>query len=245
MYIISKFKDYYDGAVGMGIDKSIVYKRNESEIDTPDYIKNVISVNEKYDWGEKFTTDYGYNIPDGKFNSTIIHIGFCGKLYLGFKFSKKSDTHRLNYSYDTEIIYDIEEAKKRLELETVINRWSRNKKTKRDLLEDYLFKLNSVDPTEWFRNFNTPIFAIGCDVKTEAKDIFYNSQSIKTTINPILKNYEFAKVFDPYTAFQEIQMYISGVLGVDKNVDNPIMSEKQKVAQHGMDKWSFRRLSNK
>ena len=46
-------------------------------------------------------------------------------------------------------------------------------------------------------------------------------------------------------AFQEIQMYVSGVLGSNEDGEQTEMTEKQKVAQHGMNKWSFRKPSNK
>jgi hypothetical protein len=40
-------------------------------------------------------------------------------------------------------------------------------------------------------------------------------------------------------------MFISGVLGNNENAPQPIMTEKEKVAQHGMDKWSFRKEPSK
>ena len=62
-----------------------------------------------------------------------------------------------------------------------------------------------------------------------------------TTKNPILKDYDFQKIVDPYTAFQEIQMYISGVLSTgDKNPQWPI-SDKLKAESKGFNDLSFRR----
>jgi hypothetical protein len=40
-------------------------------------------------------------------------------------------------------------------------------------------------------------------------------------------------------------MFISGVLPFGDNVDQLPYTEKQKVAQHGMDKWSFRKEPHK
>ena len=46
---------------------------------------------------------------------------------------------------------------------------------------------------------------------------------------------------DTYTAFQEIQMYISGVLGTNEDGHDTNQTEKEKVRQHGFDpKYGFR-----
>ena len=49
---------------------------------------------------------------------------------------------------------------------------------------------------------------------------------------------------DTFTAFQEIQMYISGVLGTgEKEIIE--VEDKYKIPQHGFNKWSFRREPTK
>lgn len=59
--------------------------------------------------------------------------------------------------------------------------------------------------------------------------------------NPCLKDYEFYKTVDAVTAFQEISMFISGVLGGNspKMVE---LEDKDLIKKHGYDKWSFRKL---
>ena len=55
-----------------------------------------------------------------------------------------------------------------------------------------------------------------------------------------LKQVEFVKVFDPYTCFQEIEMYLSGVLGgmSPKMIE---CSDEVRLESHGFDKRvSFR-----
>ena len=56
----------------------------------------------------------------------------------------------------------------------------------------------------------------------------------------MLKDYEFYKKFDSFAAFQEIQMFLSGVLGNKEN-EIIVVSDKDKIAQHGFDKFSFRK----
>lgn len=59
-------------------------------------------------------------------------------------------------------------------------------------------------------------------------------------LNPSLKAYKFMKVVDPYSAFQEISQFISGVLGNSEKQTVDI-SDENRLLQHGFDKkFSFR-----
>jgi hypothetical protein len=229
MLIVSKFRDYYDSSVGVGIDKTIVYERHEKEIECPKKIFDVLNLN----WSNNFTNTY-YRLTNGMENSGYFVIGFCGKLYVGYKFTKKIDL----YTTETEIIYDEKTALEKFDFENKKNRWRKNSERFRAFND----KIKSVDTTEWFRELNTPIFVFG-NIKeitgrlSPTKDII--------TINPNLKDFMFMKVMDSFTAFQEIQMYISGVLGVNKDGSEIVMTEKEKVMQHGFDKWSFRKEPSK
>lgn len=57
-----------------------------------------------------------------------------------------------------------------------------------------------------------------------------------------LKDIGFQKIVDPYQAFQELSMFVGGVL---PRSPHPMIdlskNEKVMVAKHGMDKWSFRK----
>ena len=68
--------------------------------------------------------------------------------------------------------------------------------------------------------------------------------TMPTELNPHYNDYEFYKVFDSFTAFQEIQMFMGGVLGSgEKEIVE--VADKYKIGQHGFDKWSFRREPDK
>lgn len=58
-------------------------------------------------------------------------------------------------------------------------------------------------------------------------------------INPNLSQLSFQKQFDPYSAYQEIEMWIGGVLTNNEIISE--ISDKDKINQHGFDKWSFRK----
>jgi hypothetical protein len=242
MYIISKYRDYYDGAVGMGIDKTIVYDRHFKSMPIPTHIKE--KLREKEYWYSWFTHQHHSQIPKGKYNTYLIVIGFCGKLYPAIKTQKH--IYR-NYSYDSvyDIMYDVDEIKAFMDKHQRKTKYFRDSKTDAQYFEEYLDKIKGVDVLEIHREFNSPIFAWGYPPVEIPSHGFERDYGEDFYINPILKDYSFAKIFDPYTAFQEIQMFISGVMPVGDNVEPLPSTEKQKVAQHGMDKWSFRKPPEK
>ena len=127
--------------------------------------------------------------------------------------------------------------------------WNRNYNSDLENFNNYVMKLNAYDATKWFREFHSPIFALTSppvnDTYWWRQEFGFKNDDSKLYINPKLKDYHFAKVMDPYTTFQEIQMYVSGVLGVSKDGTEFPATEKEKVAQHGMNKWSFRRPPSK
>lgn len=243
MLILGNKKDYYDSAVGMGIDKTIVYDRQLNEMLVPNDIKEKIS--ESIKWHKNFTwVCSGWKIkriPIGKNNTEIIVIGFCGKLYVGIKIT--TQTIDEPYDFNVDFVYNHDRILEMLKDKQ--NHKDHNKKYGENYVknfENYLLRIKSIDPTEWFRRFNSPIFVYGTSKPTTYKSYFNHvNTKVDFFVNPILKEYDFAKVVDPYTAFQEIQMYISGVLGTEKDGDEIKLTEKQKIAQHGMDKWSFRK----
>lgn len=57
--------------------------------------------------------------------------------------------------------------------------------------------------------------------------------------NALLRPYEFFRVFDPYTAFQEIAMFMSN-LAIPQD-PMPVIPDELKAHSRGFDEWSFRR----
>lgn len=242
MYIISKNKDYYDGVVGtMGIDKTIVYERTEKEIEEKTEFPEPFQYNKRSYYVENnsafiLLNEFG---TDSKkyFDNSFFLIGFCGKVYLAWKMyykKKEFDTQANQYvdvvKYD--IIYGFDNVKKHL----IDNRWGKS------LYDSVQYVLN-YNPIEIFRTIKSPIFVYNGGIDIRERSWNKNSKS-NFIINPILKEYEFYKVIDSFTAFQEISMFIGGVLGIgEKEIIE--VEDKYKIPQHGFDKWSFRKESVK
>lgn len=237
MLIISRKKDYYDGVAGTtGIDKTIVYDRKIIEYEGKDErIPEIFNKSNKYSGNiekNKDTIFHSLNSFDIKneiyFEQNTFIIGFCGKIYVGQRLFKNPD--EFDITYDQGFV------------KSIITRYSWGWDNGVNYI-DVINKIKSTDYTDLFREFNTPIFLF---------DYGYNKWSYKKPsitrkfiINPILKEYEFYKVFDSYQAFQEIQMFLGGVLGTnEKNIVE--IDDKYKIEQHGFDKkWSFRKEPQK
>lgn len=69
----------------------------------------------------------------------------------------------------------------------------------------------------------------------------YIGQEPYFRINPVgLKQMGFAKALDPYSAFQNLSMWIGGVLGGTSPETVEITNDQVLIANHGYDKYSFR-----
>ena len=237
MYIIAKNKDYYDGVVGsVGMDKTLVYERTIEEITDDKVMLKEFRHTRNSGWHgvnrENPFLNIGYANTDSKKyeENNFFIVGFCGKLYLGWKFSRTVEIWGENglpsEAIKTDIIYGYENAKEYLKT----SYWRSN-------LKDDVEYVMKYDPINMFRELKSPVFIYDSDrSKPRGNDALI--------INPILKEWEFYKVVDAFTAFTELQMFIGGVLGVGEKEIIEI-EDKYKIPQHGFDKWSFRREPSK
>lgn len=233
MYIISNKKDYYDGVAGtLGIDKTIVYERKTIELDN----KQTFDIFRRADYYVKNSDKTPFlklgsffmrkQIPQKYHNYSYFIIGFCGKIYVGWKlYEETKNQYNIFSRTKITITYDFEFIKTLIDCE---------RSYVGNLVDIYNDVIN-YDVTPYFQEVKSPIFLY---------ESGYDRGNSTMTINPILADYEFFKVFDSFLAFQEIQMYISGVLGnLEKDTLN--IEDKYKIAQYGFDKWSFRKEPQK
>jgi len=57
-----------------------------------------------------------------------------------------------------------------------------------------------------------------------------------------LKGIDFVRVIDTYAAFQELSMFVGGVMARPGNPMVEITDDKVKAAKHGFNDWSFRKM---
>jgi hypothetical protein len=140
---------------------------------------------------------------------------FCGKQY-NFYMWEISNQFKTGYiyKYDDPLLKKMLTTKKRNRsfADVVYGK----------LTEDY-FKVKEIGPDIFFK-YNAAYF-------------LYNGKEIE--IYPVLKELKFWKVLDSFSAFQEIDQFISGVLTKTEEI-KPI-EDKYLIKQKGFDKWSFRK----
>lgn len=180
---------------------------------------------------------HGHNHID---ESNIIVIFFCGKIYPIIKIRYYCNPYHIedvSYCYnlkDIQSFYD----KHKTNLPEVHSRktsWFASDFNKKDIIKYFeKFKpiLNDKIIDLHFK-LDTPI------IKIVKKGELGSDEKI--FLNPCLKDIEFFRCLDPYTTFQELSMFISGVMGgkVPKTIE---ISNNDKIAKHGFDEWSFRKM---
>jgi len=250
MYIISKEKDYYDTCASLGIDKTLLYKRDlwadESTTVGTDICEKFLTPSGFWD---KFNTQIysTWRVGDPRKNvGLFLHvIGFCGKLYplvqyrhevREYHMSNPTPVSEMFYIHDMErlkcLVAQDEMLSYCLSKEKYYKYGTRKKETDWDRFYTSVKELHDKEYLEPFIEYSTPIFYIGLVPTRETKN-----HTLFT--NPLLKQYEFHRVKDPYTAWQEISMFLGGV--IPRQVPETVeIKDKDRITGHGFDKWSFR-----
>jgi hypothetical protein len=249
MRIFSKYHDYYDTALGYGIDPSIIYERKDEDI-TDLYSKQPFL----YDKLSKIYSkvfDFNASRIDNEELQVLSKnlIIFCGKIYscieVVYKIKNTNKTIEKSIESTTEFVYTYEAFNKIITNYTKINLeknlsdyFSYNMS---NMSADKRFKLlfekqgiESKDATDLHFKLDSPLIVMIRNTSSKNGKIFTIHK------NSCLKNIEFYKIVSPFEAFQELSMFIGGIMGGK----SPIMIEiadKDRIAKHGFDKFSFRK----
>jgi len=238
MRIHSKFKDYYDTALSHGIDKTLHFVRKTETLErnkkTDDVFEKVEKVFNDIPLQQKYwRSDRTSFMP--------IVIFFCGKTYLVYHFEAKTSLdvkedyfHKLEQLLEYEDI--IEKTKK-----TKYKPWRPTLHFTQETISNIMKTING-QPHKLNVDLKTPIIV----AKLKGSGYYgYKKDDIEIILNDSLRQYNFMKHADPYTAFQELSMFIGGVIG---SPDPPMIkiSEKDKIISKGFDpKYSFRKMPTK
>ena len=212
MRLHTDFHDYYDNAVGYGIDGNVHFNRFTKEIE--------IQIKSEFDF------------PRHR-NAGLL--GFCGKIYPFIevkKFDRKYDNEYASDDYkivEQYCAYNLEEYKsKETEWEDYSDDFGRYDHWEEIKLKQFFLDWN-FQSDEIFLEYKVPIWTVKLD-----------SYQNKGIINPKLKDYGFDRIKNSFAAFQEISMYLSNILVEQK--ETAIVEDKFRIEQHGFDlKKSFRK----
>lgn len=237
MKIISKVHDYYDSAAAYGVSDQY-WKRQNDTVHREDPVLEDI-IRRAGCWGGTATIVMfcGKAYP-------VIHLqgpGWPPEIFLVTK-EEDFDTYRKIYEAGLNPPYPCRWP----ELDAKPSRWRSDDSYAIRGFGAFIDDVSNLDVEKYHREFNAPILSITrpyIDAQSSYQDTrgrFRRKVSIET--NPSLKAIGFQKVKDAFTAYQELDSYIFGVLGVDPNPTVAI-SDVHRLEGHGFDKrTSFRNM---
>ena len=214
MRIVSKFTDYYDRIMQYGIEHDdVVYVRESKRI----------------------AGFFPYYHPRNCYTSGYL-IGFAGQVYpiVYYPGSSTMPSRLYKTIYDWHEYQKIEDSQAQKN-KPVNSRYYRHGLSSYDINDD-INHYNQLLNNDYSTLFSqAPIWV----VKTYA---CYNKQR-ELELNPCLRSYDFAKVLDPYTAFQNLRMWLSAQAHPEPPI--PQIDDKTMAEAKGFNKWSFRKEPTK
>ncbi len=209
MKIYSKFHDYYDTVRAYGEDSNVSYMRKTEDI---------------FDKQNEAFGILNYDIPKYYYNfwaqrrfltETYEYavILFCGEFHRIILSSTKSLTSLESVKDIYQNIFKDESCAKKF--------FGNNGTKKKEYINLHI-------------KYNAPIIVI-----RQYWDGSRRYHGIKYVLNDRLKDYNFQTIYDPFTAYQKIEMFLGNDMVVQKNKEE--VSDSVKIHKHGFDEWSFRK----
>ncbi len=211
-------KDYYDGGLRFGRDETVIYVRHkEKKLPEDELPNNPLGISHSHS-GSVLTMT----------NIKTLQVYFCGRLYTGAIISGYDQ----NSKPFRNTVWNLEEfnaccAAKEVRISNFENKRAKEyfadngSEKHMDLLVEKGITIAVLEQINWGDNF---WYIDGFN----------------------LKNYEFYRVKDSFTAYQEIFAWVSGVLPEQGRKAPDITDDKIKIAKHGFDvKTSFRKEKSK
>jgi len=236
-------KDYYDGAVSFDTDTTRCFVRDNHMKSKP------IKVPELNGFYRRLIIRSSLYSRKASETFRCISIIFCGKVYnLVIEISDEE----LHHVHAKEVIHfskkTLLEAMNKRNVKMISDRKSLWQPSARDLSQndlDEFFTPQDVskDVMDYLID-NKVIVAIRKSI-TEWAHMYSNEPNGNWFINTDgLKEYGFGSLVDPWTANQEIDMFLGTILVREEDRQIQI-SDKSKIGKYGFDQWSFRNQSHR
>lgn len=206
--------DYYDIGLSLGLDPNIIFKRD---------------MNRGYEMRNAKDKFRAFRVEKKSFFAGIwrrsvsnlrswreLYVMFCGKMFAGLM---NHDTGKYYWNYES---------------------------LKKDLKENEI-PVNSdfFDLTPFAHSFAKEVLLENKASIGVCWPFDYLHENINWDLDVSgLDEIGFMKVIDPFTAFQELSMWVSNY-GIEANPIVELKDEKVMLQKHGMDNWSFKKRSVK
>ena len=237
-------RDYYDSAMAYGHDTYVTFVRERNHFCDDKFVGQgqnyppvldlrLHSSNPQDSWRYSFA-DRPFQIVEGKDRISVsLHFAqviICGKRYRGICLYRFA-TNEYEYIWN----------------KSDISRWF-----EKYGLTPRVYSWSIKDPERHANTLLEQYFAVENVKKESLAWLIENKITVLTYLSKLdklkwringdnLKDLQFYKAVDPYTLFQEIEMWLGGVLPGAGNPMVQITDDSIKVAKHGFDKFSFRK----
>lgn len=264
MRIVSSFYDYYDKGVAWGIDPKLLYVREERDfvVEIPAFKrlrerKSLVDVHEM-----------SLDMPPFPCGLQGI-VCFCGRAYPFYKFVGPNEFSKTYYSVQdirSDLVRNLKTTMS-AKVRNIVDRDGEYSRSVDKSLENLSSFANdgkgkrkwsalrgsyvSLDPIEFdankgkkisdstFLEARAPIVVLWIKYRYGGYVDCLNG-----TVNRKLKDLNFASVFDPFSAFQEISAYVGNELAHQPD-PQPRLTDETKRDLHGFDEWSFKNPGKK
>lgn len=250
MKIISKFQDYYDCGLAFGQNKDLVYVRHTTKKD-----KELVAGQ----WPDYINHPYMHEISglrNKKIDRVTVetsYISFCGKVY---PIGKLELTKTYN-KYDP---FSVRTEHKTIYTKSDFSRELKNFFSEKQINE-FIVDSENLDRSVWRQSDYTNLMNFLTEKESSnvlqklTNSIHYKNScpifligkkknDIVITLNPVLKDINFYKIEDAYSAFTEVEMFMGGVLAQKENEIVKISDEHLAQAK-GFDCYSFKKEPSK
>jgi hypothetical protein len=237
MRIVSRFHDYYDQGMGHGQDQSILYIRKTEPLSKEKAIPYINLANGNLGGGSLDKT--------GKEFSVSLHrrlLFFCGRSvqFVEAQFCAV----RYPYECDEPVFIYTWEALKSLFHAKGIDHWDVNSGYKHSKWLSNNYPLNNVKKWLSMSQVSSSLYNLMLKDRLSVLQVTYEGGEWVVYKDPILRKFQFIRRFQPFEAYQELSMWIGGVLP-GQDADMAVVGDKDRMSQHGFDKWSFKKMPSK
>lgn len=238
MKIISPFRDYYDSAQGFGVDPSVVYVRTTREYPTSEPTERWQPYRHTREYNQcRRLISFCNAAPEANFLRKGA-VSFCGKAYPFWTCSIQKDgspesamVNRFFWNRE-EVVKFYEERPSRSPY-VLYDRWGYQNDFSERSFRRFLAEHPDDMGSDMHRALDAPVIMV------REWDRFTFPEIVA---NPRLYAIEFARVVDPFQAFQRLAMFLGNDMVHTKAPD--FTSDETRRDSHGFDGWSFKRHPN-
>lgn len=194
-------------------------------------------------WNDDRFSSHLSSRPEDQWSLSTINLIFCGKLYRALRYQEKIATseykYALGYSIRSRVFWNAEALLEHFEEKE--GRWLGHRPKQK--LNSFFTPYEHPDIVDLSIERGCPLFYLAETtepVEGNKPQHGYRHRELALVANAnCLSDIQFSKVMDPHTMFQELSMYVGGVLVKPDKTSS--MTNKEKIASHGMDATSFRK----